>query len=61
MKIKDRGTSAFVGPAELWLEGRHDVELLRELVAAYDRHFADVDKAIVVPIPILGVIQRHIT
>lgn len=60
MKIKDRETGAFVVRAELWLEGRHDVEQLRELLGAYDRHFGDADKAIVVPIPIPGDVERLI-
>jgi hypothetical protein len=59
MKIKDRETGAFIGRAELWLEGRHDVELLRELIEAYDRHEMDAHQTLVVPVPIPGDVKRQ--
>ena len=58
MKIKDRETGTFLGRAELWLEGRHDIELLRRVIEAYDRN--DMDQTIMVPIPIPGDLEsRH--
>ena len=57
MKIKDRETGTFIERAELWLEGRHDVELLRKVIEAYDRN--DMDQTIMVPIPIPGDPKRQ--
>ena len=57
MKIKDRETGTFIERADLWLEGRHDVELLRKVIEAYDRH--DMDQTIVVPIPMPGDLKRQ--
>lgn len=57
MKNKDRETGTFIEHAELWLEGRHDGELLRKVTEAYDRH--DMDQTIIVPIPIPGDPKRQ--
>jgi hypothetical protein len=59
MKIKDGETGTVFARAELWLEGRYDVELLRELLSAYDRQYGGTDQAIIVPIPIPGDLERQ--
>jgi hypothetical protein len=51
MRIKDMQTGEFLDHAQLWLDRREDVERLRELVAAYELHFGNDDRPVVVSIP----------
>jgi hypothetical protein len=52
MKLKDKDNGDLVSRAELILEGKHDVALLRRALAVYDAHVTDETADYVILLPL---------